>query len=72
MHGCWARFGGTCNYQLYVSGMATKKLLKAEQFDSVNDKNLGTLTEEVVPKNTDKCTKWAMKNFTDWRDARNL
>ena len=65
-------FGGTCNHRMYVRMMATKKLVKTEQFGSVNDENLGTLTEKFVPKNTDKCTKWAMKNFTDWREAHNL
>ena len=52
--------------------MATKKLVKAVRFGSVNDENLGTLIEKFVPKNTDKCTKWSMKNFTDWREAHNL
>ena len=46
-------------------------MVKTERFDSANGKNLGMLTEKFVPKNTYNCTKWVMKQFTDWRETHN-
>ena len=40
-------------------------------FKQLSDEELAGLTSKFVPKNTDKTTKWALKNFSDWREARN-
>ena len=63
-------FYSTCNYETYVHGTAAKKLVKME-FGSVNGENPDMFTEKNCPKK-DKCTKWLMKSFTDWREAHNL
>ena len=36
----------------------------------VDDQELAELSKGFTPKNTDKNTKWALKNFTEWARVR--
>ena len=38
----------------------------------VSDDELSTLSKGLVPANTSRNTKWALKTFEEWRNARNL
>ena len=40
--------------------------------DFVSDDELSTLSKGLIPANTSRNTKWALKTFEEWRNARNL
>ena len=43
-----------------------------EQFrEFIDDGELVELGKEFIPANTSRCTKWALKTFELWRNARN-
>ena len=41
------------------------------RFKAVTDDEITKLSTVQRPKNTEYSTKWALKNFTEWRNARN-
>ena len=48
-----------------------KSLPSAQRFDFADDEQLSELSKGLIPENTSKSTKWALKVFSQWRDARN-
>ncbi len=44
---------------------------KKQHFQTVSSKELEQLSTVKQPKNTEYSTKWALKNFTDWKTERN-
>ena len=40
--------------------------------DFVSDDELSTLSKGLIPANTSRNTKWVLKTFEEWRNARNL
>ena len=44
---------------------------KSQRFDFADDERLSELSKGLIPENTSKSTKWALKVFDQWRDARN-
>ena len=44
---------------------------EVKRFDFASDEDLSELTKGLVPHSAAKSTQWAVKNFEDWRNARN-
>ena len=44
---------------------------KWQRFQAVTDDKIAKLSTVQRPKNTEYSTKWALKNFNEWRSARN-
>ena len=42
-----------------------------KRFDFASDEDLSELAKGLVPHSAAKSTQWAVKNFEDWRNARN-
>ena len=42
-----------------------------ERFDFASDRQLPELSKGLIPANTSKSTKWAIKTFESWSEARN-
>ena len=42
-----------------------------KRFDFASDEDLSELAKGLVPHSAAKSTQWAVKNFEDWRSARN-
>ena len=40
------------------------------RFQFLGDDEIDQLKEGYKPANTERCTRWALKNFEDWREAR--
>ena len=47
----------SCNYELFS--------------EFIGDKELAELSQGLIPSNTSKCTKWALKTFYLWKNTRN-
>ena len=41
-----------------------------ERFDFASDQQLSELSKGLIPANTSKSTKWAIKTFESWSEAR--
>lgn len=53
-----------------IQKQQTKKQDKSRFAESVSSSKLATMTKAVVPKNTQKNTGWALRNFSEWRKER--
>ena len=51
--------------------VGTNEPLPCQRFTFASEEHLADLAKGIVPLNTTKSTKWALKIFEDWKQERN-
>ena len=63
---------GSSSHTARVSSSAASDRAPPRFSEFVSDDELATLSKGLIPANTSRNTKWALKTFEEWRNARNL
>ena len=56
--------------RLSLSRKKNVDTMSASRFTFTTSPKVDEMKRKVIPKNTDKCTQWALKAFNDWTESR--